>query len=46
MVLLLVGLTAVLPWLVKSVVGRFRGGSLPWQLATRRIQLKSSAAPT
>lgn len=43
-VLLLVGLTAVLPWLVESVVGRFRGGSLPWQLATRRIQLNSSAA--
>jgi ABC-type antimicrobial peptide transport system permease subunit len=43
-VLLLVGLTAVLPWLVESVVGRFRGGPLPWQLATRRIQLNSSAA--
>ncbi|MFF7679146.1 ABC transporter permease [Actinacidiphila glaucinigra] len=43
-VLLLVGLTAVLPWLVEWVVGRFRGGSLPWQLATRRMQLHSSAA--
>ncbi|MFF7210171.1 FtsX-like permease family protein [Streptomyces sp. NPDC008238] len=43
-VLLLVGLTAVLPWLVESVVGRLRGGSLPWQLATRRIQLNSGAA--
>ncbi|MDX2643676.1 ABC transporter permease [Streptomyces sp. PA03-1a] len=43
-VLLLVGLTAVLPWLVESVVGRLRGGPLPWQLATRRIQLNSSAA--
>ncbi|SNS49691.1 FtsX-like permease family protein [Actinacidiphila glaucinigra] len=43
-VLLLVGLTTVLPWLVESVVGRFRGGPLPWQLATRRVQLDSSAA--
>lgn len=43
-VLLLVGLTAVLPWLVESVVGRLRGGPLPWQLATRRVQLDSSAA--
>ncbi|MEU4097750.1 FtsX-like permease family protein [Streptomyces sp. NPDC026673] len=43
-VLLLVGLTTVLPWLVETVVGRLGGGPLPWQLATRRIQLNSSAA--
>ncbi|WP_369221336.1 FtsX-like permease family protein [Streptomyces sp. R39] len=43
-VLLLMGLTAVLPWLVEWGVGRFRGGPLPWQLATRRMQLNSSAA--
>ncbi|MFJ5214066.1 ABC transporter permease [Streptomyces sp. NPDC088354] len=43
-VLLLVGLTALLPWVVEAVVGRFRGGPVPWQLATRRIQLNSSAS--
>lgn len=43
-VLLLVGLTALLPWVVESVVGRLRGGPVPWQLATRRIQLNSSAS--
>lgn len=43
-VLLLVGLTALLPWVVESVVGRLRGGPVAWQLATRRIQLHSSAS--
>lgn len=43
-VLLLVGLTALLPWVVEAVVGRFRGGPVPWQLATRRIQLNSGAS--
>ncbi|MYW01988.1 FtsX-like permease family protein, partial [Streptomyces sp. SID3343] len=43
-VLLLVGVTAVLPWLVEAVVRRLGGGGLPWQLAVRRLQLGSGAA--
>ncbi len=43
-VLLLVGLTAVLPWLVESVVRRIGGGPLAWQLAGRRLQLNSGSA--
>ncbi|WP_406293062.1 ABC transporter permease [Embleya sp. NBC_00888] len=43
-VLLLVGVTAMLPWLVEAVVGRLGGGGLPWQLAVRRLQVGSGAA--
>lgn len=43
-VLVLVGLTALLPWLVESVVARLRGGPVPWQLASRRLQLSSGSA--
>ncbi|MFF8815214.1 FtsX-like permease family protein [Streptomyces pactum] len=43
-VLVLIGTTALLPWAVESVVERFRGGPLPWQLATRRLQLGSGPA--
>jgi hypothetical protein len=43
-VLLLIGVTAVLPWVVESVVGRLRGGPVSWQLATRRLQLNSGAS--
>jgi ABC-type antimicrobial peptide transport system permease subunit len=43
-VLLLIGVTAVLPWLVETVVGRLRGGPVAWQLATRRLQLNSNAS--
>ncbi|MGP3953917.1 FtsX-like permease family protein [Streptomyces sp. 7N604] len=43
-VLVLIGVTAVLPWLVEAVVNRFGGGPLPWQLATRRLQLSSGTA--
>ncbi|GAA2453453.1 ABC transporter permease [Streptomyces macrosporus] len=43
-VLLLIGVTAVLPWLVETVVGRLRGGPLPVQLAVRRLQLDSGPA--
>ncbi|MTE20801.1 FtsX-like permease family protein [Streptomyces sp. TRM43335] len=43
-VLLLVGTTAVLPWLIEWTVGRLRGGSLPLQLAVRRLQLDSGPA--
>ena len=43
-VLLLTGLTAVLPWLVESVVRRLGNGPVPWQLACRRLQLTSGSA--
>ncbi|KAA6214245.1 ABC transporter permease [Streptomyces albofaciens JCM 4342] len=43
-VLTLLGLTMLLPWLVEAVVARFKGGPVPWQLATRRLQLSSSSA--
>ncbi|MFI7323614.1 FtsX-like permease family protein [Streptomyces rubiginosohelvolus] len=43
-VLVLVGLALLLPWLVEACVNRLRGGPLPWQLATRRLQLSSGAA--
>lgn len=44
MVLVLGGVTALLPWLVERVVGRLGGGGVPWQLATRRLQLESGSA--
>ncbi|OMI39891.1 integral membrane protein [Streptomyces sparsogenes DSM 40356] len=43
-VLMLVGITALLPWLVEAVVQRFGSGPVPWQLATRRLQLSSGSA--
>ncbi|PWI44604.1 hypothetical protein CK485_17575 [Streptomyces sp. ICBB 8177] len=44
-VLLLLGLTTLLPWLVQTVVARLGGaGPVPWQLASRRLQLSSGAA--
>lgn len=43
-VCVLIGLVGLLPWLVEAVVSRLRGGPLPWQLATRRLQLSSGAA--
>jgi hypothetical protein len=43
-VLLLIGVTAVLPWLIEGVVRRLRGGGVAWQLATRRLQLSSGTA--
>ncbi|MFD0025837.1 ABC transporter permease [Streptomyces sp. NPDC058382] len=43
-VLVLVGLALLLPWLVEACVKRLRGGPVPWQLATRRLQLSSGAA--
>ncbi|WP_449479143.1 FtsX-like permease family protein [Streptomyces abikoensis] len=42
--LLLIGVAAVLPWLVEACVARFRGGPLPWQLATRRLQAGGGTA--
>ncbi|WLQ36011.1 ABC transporter permease [Streptomyces castrisilvae] len=43
-VLVLVGLALLLPWLVEACVKRMRGGPVPWQLATRRLQLSSGTA--
>ncbi|KUL52110.1 hypothetical protein ADL22_05725 [Streptomyces sp. NRRL F-4489] len=43
-VLLLLGITALLPWLVDRVAGRLRGGPVSWQLAVRRLQLNSGPA--
>ncbi|MBC9717611.1 ABC transporter permease [Streptomyces sp. TRM66268-LWL] len=43
-VLLLVGITALLPWSVEAVVRRLGGGSVSWQLAVRRLQLSSGTA--
>jgi len=43
-VLLLVGVTALLPWVVEAVVARLDSGSVSWQLAVRRLQLSSGSA--
>ncbi|MFE1348591.1 FtsX-like permease family protein [Streptomyces sp. NPDC058757] len=43
-VLVLIGLTGLLPWLVEAVVKRLRGGPVSWQLAVRRLQLSSGTA--
>ncbi|WP_328423963.1 ABC transporter permease [Streptomyces sp. NBC_00443] len=43
-VLLLVGVTTLLPWLVEAVVARLNSGSVSWQLAVRRLQLSSGSA--
>ncbi|WP_190329423.1 FtsX-like permease family protein [Streptomyces venezuelae] len=40
----LIGLSALLPWLVEAVVGRLHGGPVPWQLAVRRLQLTTGTA--
>ncbi|MGW7246385.1 ABC transporter permease [Streptomyces decoyicus] len=42
--LVLFGITVLLPWLVEAVVARLRGGPVPWQLAIRRLQLSSGTA--
>ncbi|MFI1155812.1 FtsX-like permease family protein [Streptomyces sioyaensis] len=42
--LLLLGVTALLPWLVQAVVGRLHRGPVSWQLAVRRLQLSSGSA--
>ncbi|MGW0845391.1 ABC transporter permease [Streptomyces sp. NPDC002787] len=43
-VLLLVGITALLPWVVEAFVARLGSGALSWQLAVRRLQLSSGSA--
>ncbi|WP_435643088.1 FtsX-like permease family protein [Streptomyces sp. H49] len=42
--LLLVGVTALLPWAVEAVVARLHRGTVAWQLAVRRLQLSSGSA--
>ncbi|POX41685.1 hypothetical protein C3486_08365 [Streptomyces sp. Ru73] len=43
-VLVLFGIAMLLPWAVDAAVARLRGGPVPWQLATRRLQLSSGGA--
>lgn len=42
--LLLIGVAALLPWLVEAVVRRIGGGGVGWQLAVRRLQLNSATS--
>ncbi|MEV6837607.1 FtsX-like permease family protein [Streptomyces sp. NPDC051133] len=42
--LLLLGVSVLLPWVVEAVVGRLGAGGAAWQLAVRRLQLKSDSA--
>ncbi|MEU2711184.1 FtsX-like permease family protein [Streptomyces sp. NPDC007205] len=42
--LLLIGLTALLPWAVEAAVARLGRGGVAWQLAVRRLQLSSGSA--
>ncbi|MFI5616529.1 ABC transporter permease [Streptomyces sp. NPDC051567] len=43
-VLLLVGITALLPWLLERIVSGLSGGPVSWQLAVRRLQVDSGGA--
>ncbi|MEU8463741.1 FtsX-like permease family protein [Streptomyces sp. NPDC029003] len=43
-VLLLIGITALLPWLLERLVGAISGGPVSWQLAVRRLQVDSGGA--
>ncbi|WP_320783925.1 ABC transporter permease [Streptomyces sp. CRN 30] len=43
-VLLLIGVTALLPWAVERVVAGLGGGGVSWQLAVRRLQVSSGTA--
>ncbi|WP_327416081.1 FtsX-like permease family protein [Streptomyces sp. NBC_01233] len=43
-VLLLVGITVLLPWLLERFVAKMSGGPVSWQLAVRRLQVNSGAA--
>lgn len=44
LVALLIGMTALLPWLVEAAVRRLGAGPVAWQLAVRRLQLDSGTA--
>ncbi|MFD6292052.1 FtsX-like permease family protein [Streptomyces sp. NPDC060205] len=43
-VLLLLGVTVLLPWVVEAVVPRLPKGGVSWQLAVRRLELSSGNA--
>ncbi|MFI8386163.1 ABC transporter permease [Streptomyces sp. NPDC085540] len=43
-VLLLVGVTVLLPWMLERFVANVSGGPVSWQLAVRRLQVNSGAA--
>ncbi|MCX5376178.1 ABC transporter permease [Streptomyces sp. NBC_00091] len=43
-VLLLIAITALLPWLLERFVGRMSGGPVSWQLAVRRLQVAGGGA--
>ncbi|MEG3629579.1 ABC transporter permease [Streptomyces sp. C6-003] len=43
-VLLLFGVTALLPWVVERVVARLGSGGVSWQLAVRRLQVSTGTA--
>lgn len=44
-VLLLIGITVLLPWVLERIVGMIGGaGPVSWQLAARRLQLTSGSA--
>ncbi len=38
---LLIGVPAILPWLLERIISRVHGGAPSWQLAIRRLQLDS-----
>ncbi|WP_406841593.1 FtsX-like permease family protein (plasmid) [Streptomyces sp. AHU1] len=42
--LLLVGVTLIIPWVVETAVRRLSGGSIPWHLAVRRVQMGAGAS--
>ncbi|MFB6619713.1 FtsX-like permease family protein [Streptomyces sp. NPDC056367] len=42
--LLLVAITALLPWVLERLVSRLSGGPVSWQLAVRRLQLTGGGA--
>jgi hypothetical protein len=42
--LVLVGVVALLPWVVEAAVHRLDGGGVSWQLATRRLQLDAGTS--
>lgn len=43
-ILLLAGVTVLLPWVVDAVVSRLGPGGVAWQLAVRRLQLSGGTA--
>ena len=42
-VLLLIGVTALLPWVVEATVARLGRGPVAWQLAVRRLQMATTS---